>query len=145
MYTKKLLFLFLFTIGFARVEGQPPSISLTYEQKKQIEGIKQNNNGLVNLIGNFLTECKAYLEDTSQKPPTELEITIPADAEQENKTIKICNVEIKPGETTKDLLFKLETVNCLGACALGPLVVIDKEYHGNMTAQKIVRVLDKYK
>ncbi|MFH1958531.1 MAG: NAD(P)H-dependent oxidoreductase subunit E [bacterium] len=52
---------------------------------------------------------------------------------------------IKPGEVTKDGNFKLETVNCLGACALGPLVLIDKDYHGNMTSQKIVRVLEKYK
>ncbi|MFH1352357.1 MAG: NAD(P)H-dependent oxidoreductase subunit E [bacterium] len=52
---------------------------------------------------------------------------------------------IKPGEVTKDGNFKLETVNCLGACALGPLVLIDKDYHGNMTSQKIVKVLEKYK
>ena len=52
---------------------------------------------------------------------------------------------IKPGEVTKDGNFKFETVNCLGACALGPLVLIDKDYHGNMTSQKIVKVLEKYK
>jgi len=52
---------------------------------------------------------------------------------------------IKPGEVTKDGNFKLETVNCLGACALGPLVLIDKDYHGKMTSQKIVKVLEKYK
>ena len=38
-------------------------------------------------------------------------------------------LDIKPGETTKDGLFTLQTVNCLGACALGPVIVIDEEYY----------------
>jgi NADH-quinone oxidoreductase subunit E len=42
---------------------------------------------------------------------------------------------VKPGGTTRDKLFTLETVNCLGACALGPIVVADGEYSGQMTAQ----------
>jgi len=49
---------------------------------------------------------------------------------------------IKPGETTKDLEFSLETVNCLGACALGPLVTANETYHGNMTATKVERLLN---
>ena len=40
---------------------------------------------------------------------------------------------IKPGETNQDQKFTLELVNCVGACALGPVVVIDTEYHGQMT------------
>jgi NADH-quinone oxidoreductase subunit E len=43
---------------------------------------------------------------------------------------------IKGGETTPDHLFTLETVNCLGACALGPIVVVNDEYSGQMTVQK---------
>jgi len=43
---------------------------------------------------------------------------------------------VGPGETTKDLGFTLETVNCLGACALGPIVVVDGEYHGQMNPPK---------
>lgn len=43
---------------------------------------------------------------------------------------------IKAGETTNDHMFSLETVNCLGACALGPIVVTDGEYSGQMTVQK---------
>lgn len=39
------------------------------------------------------------------------------------------HLNIEPGETTKDGVFTLETVNCLGACALGPVVVVDDEYH----------------
>ncbi|MEE8121043.1 MAG: NAD(P)H-dependent oxidoreductase subunit E [Anaerolineales bacterium] len=43
---------------------------------------------------------------------------------------------IKAGETTADGLFTLETVNCVGACALGPIVVANSEYSGHMTVQK---------
>jgi NADH-quinone oxidoreductase subunit E len=46
------------------------------------------------------------------------------------------SLNVKPGGTTEDRLFSLETVNCLGACALGPVVVIDEEYHGQMTPAK---------
>jgi len=44
---------------------------------------------------------------------------------------------IQPGETTDDGLFTLECVNCLGACALGPLVVMDGVYHDHMTPGKL--------
>lgn len=53
-------------------------------------------------------------------------------------------LKIKSGETTKDGNFTLETVNCLGACALGPLVVIDGEYHGKMNSSKLIKLLKKY-
>jgi len=43
---------------------------------------------------------------------------------------------IEPGETTEDGEFTLETVNCLGACALGPIVVVDGAYSGQMNASK---------
>ncbi len=51
---------------------------------------------------------------------------------------------IKSGATTPDKLFTLETVNCLGACALAPIVVIDGEYHGQTTVNKVDVVIDKY-
>ncbi len=44
---------------------------------------------------------------------------------------------IQPGETTDDKMFSLECVNCLGACALGPVVVLDGRYHGKMTPNKL--------
>ncbi len=43
---------------------------------------------------------------------------------------------VKAGDTTHDRRFTLETVNCLGACALGPIVVMDGEYSGQMTPQR---------
>jgi len=48
---------------------------------------------------------------------------------------------IKPGETTEDMKFTLETVNCLGCCALGPVVVVDGKYESHMNPDKLDRVL----
>jgi len=52
---------------------------------------------------------------------------------------------IKAGQTTKDSKFTLETVNCLGACALGPIVVLDGKYYGSMTSPKVKTLLKKVK
>jgi len=54
-------------------------------------------------------------------------------------------LDVKTGETTKDLTFTLESVNCLGACALGPIMVIDRKYHGRISIQKIESILERYK
>ena len=51
---------------------------------------------------------------------------------------------IGSGETTKDLRFTLETVNCVGACALGPVVIVDGEYHGQMKTEKAKDILADY-
>ncbi|MBU4189937.1 MAG: NADH-quinone oxidoreductase subunit NuoE [Candidatus Thermoplasmatota archaeon] len=53
-------------------------------------------------------------------------------------------LNVNVGETTPDKLFTLETVRCLGACALGPVVVVDGEYHGQMTTNKVDALLQKY-
>ena len=50
---------------------------------------------------------------------------------------------IAAGETDEQMEFTLETVNCLGACALGPVVVVDGEYHGQMTGAKATRLIKK--
>ena len=54
------------------------------------------------------------------------------------------NLGIKVGETTKDNEFSLETVNCLGCCAIGPVVVVDGEYHAKTTIGKVKTILKKY-
>ncbi len=54
-------------------------------------------------------------------------------------------LDIEPGETTRNMRFTLETVNCLGACALGPIMVVDDEYHGEMRPGKIKTILNSYK
>jgi NADH-quinone oxidoreductase subunit E len=48
---------------------------------------------------------------------------------------------IKPGETTPDKEFTFETVNCLGACALGPIVVVDGHYFSNVTSGRVKEIL----
>jgi NADH:ubiquinone oxidoreductase subunit E len=53
-------------------------------------------------------------------------------------------LDVPAGETTKDGLFTLETVACLGCCAIGPVLVIDGEYHGHATIRKIAPILGKY-
>ena len=49
---------------------------------------------------------------------------------------------VRPGETTEDGLFTVERVNCLGACALGPIVVLDGVYHHHMTPGKLQRLIE---
>jgi NADH-quinone oxidoreductase subunit E len=51
---------------------------------------------------------------------------------------------VPAGENTKDGQFTLETVACLGCCAIGPVVVIDGEYHGHATIRKVGPILAKY-
>jgi NADH-quinone oxidoreductase subunit E len=51
---------------------------------------------------------------------------------------------IKPGETDTELKFSLETVGCVGCCALGPVMVIDGEYHGKMAPAMSEDVLKTY-
>ena len=52
---------------------------------------------------------------------------------------------IEPGETADDMRFTLETVNCLGACALGPIVVVDGTYYGQMAPGKVKKILKQLK
>jgi NADH-quinone oxidoreductase E subunit len=53
-------------------------------------------------------------------------------------------LDITVDETTPDKIFSLEAVRCLGACALGPLMVVDKKYYGQMKPEKIASILKKY-
>lgn len=53
-------------------------------------------------------------------------------------------LKIKPGGTTEDGKFSLETVNCLGVCALAPTVVIDEKYYAKMNSNKMIKLLKKY-
>ena len=52
-------------------------------------------------------------------------------------------LSVSAGGTTSDGHFTLETVNCLGACALGPLIAIDGKYYGNMTPARVADVLEE--
>jgi NADH-quinone oxidoreductase subunit E len=52
--------------------------------------------------------------------------------------------DLKPGESTEDMRFSLETANCLGCCALGPVVVIDGKYESKVTLDKLDKILKNY-
>jgi len=54
-------------------------------------------------------------------------------------------LDIDVEETTEDNMFTLETVNCLGACALGPIVVIDGDYYGQMKIRKADKLIKKFR
>jgi len=53
-------------------------------------------------------------------------------------------IGVKPGETDSDMRFSLETVNCLGCCALGPVMEVDGKHHGKVATAEIGNVLKKY-
>ncbi len=53
-------------------------------------------------------------------------------------------LNIKAGETTEDRQFSLETVACLGCCAIGPVVVVDGDYHAQTSIRKVGSILKKY-
>jgi NADH-quinone oxidoreductase subunit E/NADP-reducing hydrogenase subunit HndA len=52
---------------------------------------------------------------------------------------------INEGETTPDRMFTLETIRCLGACGLGPVVVVDEDVHGRIKPSKVKEILAQYK
>jgi len=52
---------------------------------------------------------------------------------------------IKPGETTNDLEYSLETIACFGSCALAPVMVVDDDVYGRMTPKKVAQILSNAK
>ena len=54
-------------------------------------------------------------------------------------------LEIAPGETTKDGLFSLEVVACVGACSLAPVIVVNGKFHARVDSEKLEAILDEYR
>jgi NADH-quinone oxidoreductase subunit E len=50
-------------------------------------------------------------------------------------------IGLEPGQTTDDLEYTLEVVNCVGACAMAPVIVVNKKYHRNATAETVHEIL----
>ncbi len=50
---------------------------------------------------------------------------------------------IKAGETSKDLKYTLEVVNCVGACAMAPVVIVDEKYHGSVDVSNVKRLIKR--
>jgi len=53
-------------------------------------------------------------------------------------------LKIKPGETTKDGKFTLQTVNCLGSCAIAPVMMVNEKYYGKVTPNVLRDILKEY-
>lgn len=54
-------------------------------------------------------------------------------------------LNIKAGETTSDELFSLETVACVGACSIAPVITIDEEFYGRLQQKDITALIDRYR
>jgi NADH-quinone oxidoreductase subunit E len=55
------------------------------------------------------------------------------------------NLKIKAGQTSRDGLFSIEVVACIGACGLAPVITVNGEFHAKVTAQSIARLIEEYK
>lgn len=56
---------------------------------------------------------------------------------------EVCaNFDLQPGKTTPDLKFTLETVNCVGACAMAPVVSVNGKYHGNVQPGSVTKFVN---
>jgi NADH:ubiquinone oxidoreductase subunit E len=53
----------------------------------------------------------------------------------------VLQLQVKPGETTRDGMFTVETVNCVGACALAPVVIVDGKYFDHVTPARLRNIL----
>ncbi|MEZ5083117.1 MAG: NADH-quinone oxidoreductase subunit NuoE [Bacteroidales bacterium] len=54
-------------------------------------------------------------------------------------------VKTKAGQTTRDGLFSIEVVACIGACGLAPVICVNGEFHAKVTEQSIMQIIDNYK
>lgn len=54
-------------------------------------------------------------------------------------------LQIEAGQTSRDGLFSLEVVACLGACGLAPLICVNGEFHGGVSAESVVKILRRYR
>jgi NADH-quinone oxidoreductase subunit E len=54
-------------------------------------------------------------------------------------------LHVKEGETTKDYVFTLEAVRCIGCCASGPVMTVNRETHGGLDRSNVVKLIDEYK
>jgi NADH-quinone oxidoreductase subunit E len=55
------------------------------------------------------------------------------------------NLKIKAGQTTRDGLFSIEIVACMGACGLAPVINVNGTFHANVTAQSIKEIIESYR
>ena len=114
--------------------------------KKVLKKVSKKLNVPLNRIQHIITFYKAF--SAVPKGRHEIHVCTGTACHVRGATRVLNTVEdhtgIKPGETDQDLKFSLETVSCVGCCALGPVMVIDGEYHGNMAPAKTEDVLKNF-
>ncbi len=54
-------------------------------------------------------------------------------------------LKVEPGQTTRDGLFSLEVVACVGACGLAPVIAVNGEFHAAVTTKRVGKILDQYR
>jgi NADH-quinone oxidoreductase subunit E len=54
-------------------------------------------------------------------------------------------LKIEPGQTSRDCLFSLEVVACIGACGLAPVICVNGEFHAGVTTKSVAKILDTYR
>jgi NADH-quinone oxidoreductase subunit E len=52
-------------------------------------------------------------------------------------------LNLKPGETSPDMKYTLEVVNCVGVCAMAPVMIVNETYHGNLRSDKALKLVKK--
>jgi NADH-quinone oxidoreductase subunit E len=114
--------------------------------KEALERVSEKLEVPLNRINHIATFYKAF--SLVPKGRHEVHICMGTACHVRGATRVLDTVEdltgIKPGETDLDLKFSLETVNCLGCCALGPVVEIDGKTHGKMSPAETSDVLKSY-
>jgi NADH:ubiquinone oxidoreductase subunit E len=53
-------------------------------------------------------------------------------------------VGVEEGETTEDMRYTINTVRCVGACSFAPVMIVDKDTHGNLASTKVAEILNRY-
>lgn len=119
---------------------------LRWLPKEALDLVSQQLDVPMNRIQHIITFYKAF--SSVPKGRHEVHVCTGTACHVRGATRVLSAVEehtgISPGETDEDLKFSLDTVSCVGCCALGPVVVIDEEYHGNMGTAKTEQVLKTY-
>jgi NADH-quinone oxidoreductase subunit E len=114
--------------------------------KAALKKVSQRLNVPFNRIQHIITFYKAF--STVPKGRHEVHVCTGTACHVRGATRVLSAIQdytgIQPGETDQELKFSLETVSCVGCCALGPVMVIDGEYHGNMTPAKTEDVLENF-
>jgi len=111
--------------------------------KEALERISKRLSVPLNLIQNIITFYKVF--SLMPKGRHEIHVCTGTACHVRGAPRLLDSVQsqtgIGPGETDLDLKYSLETVNCVGCCALGPVMVMDGEYHGQMNARKVTALL----